>query len=402
MEHGIDFDALRRYTRCPPAAESLLSKPEKEIRFSLNLKVEAESLIEAESYLVYHNTVRGPAKGGVRISPTVTLEETRLLAELMTLKTALVGIPFGGGKAAIRMDPARLSRFEKTAVIKEFVHMIRAELERGAYIPAPDMGSNATDMAVIFGETHIAESVTGKPPRIGGLPGRLEATGRGVSKAAQLTLESLIHKEPKQATAAVQGFGNVGSHTAIFLHNSGVKVAAASDIAGGVYREGGLDIPALARHVEERGCMEGFEGGEAITNKELLALDVDLLLPCATGDQLDADNASQVRAAAVIEGANHPTTTQADEILTERGIPVVPDILANAGGVIASYVEWHKAKSGALTRKEETFEIVEDRVEGSFNQVLARSEASECTLRVACLAAAIEELVQAMRDRDWI
>jgi len=401
MKAGIDFDELRRYVQIPVAAEVLLGKPEKEIHFSLNLKCAPETIIEADCYVVYHNTARGPAKGGLRFSEGVTLEETRALAQLMTLKTALVGIPFGGGKAAVAMDPHKLTPFEKTAVIKEFVHMIRHELEHGEYIPAPDLGSNPADMAAILGETHMPESVTGKPPRIGGLPGRLEATGRGVTKAALLTLDSLLHKEPSQATAAIQGFGNVGSYTAVFLQQAGVKIVAVSDITGGTYNERGLDIRALAQYVSERGGVCGFPGGEALTNEELLSLAVDLLVPCAREDVLHASNATQVRAAAVVEGANHPTTPEADKILQDRNVLVIPDILSNAGGVIASYVEWHKGKSGALSRMDETFELVDDRISQSFLRMLQKSKHYGCSFRTACMCAAVEELVNAMKDRNW-
>ena len=402
MKAGIEFDLLRQYVDIPPAAETLLSKPEKEIHFSLNLKCAPETILEADCYVVYHNTARGPAKGGLRFSKGVTLEETRALAQLMTCKTALVGIPFGGGKSAIAMDPHELTRFQKTAVIKEFVHMIRHELEHSEYIPAPDLGSNPADMAVIFGETHLPESVTGKPPRIGGLPGRLEATGRGVSKAALLTLDAVLDRQPAATTAAVQGFGNVGSHAALFLHEAGVRVVAVSDASGGTIREDGLDVPALIRHVAQEGCARGFPSGDGLTNEELLALPVDLLLPCAKEDVLDAANAAQVKAAAVVEGANHPTTPEADGILEDRHIPVIPDFLANAGGVIASYVEWHKGKSGALSRREETFELIDNRITGSFLSMLETSKHCGCSFRVACMAAAVEELINAMRDRDWI
>lgn len=402
MSAHINFDELRRYITVPDVAETLLSKPEKEISFSLNLKTGPEAIIEGPSYLVYHNTVRGPAKGGIRFSPHVTLEETRTLAELMTLKTALVGLPFGGGKAGICLDPKGLTRFEKTAVMKEFVHMIRSELDHGEYVPAPDMGTNATDMALIFGETHMLESVTGKPPRIGGLPGRREATGRSVSRAALLAVEALLDKSPRDASAAVQGFGNVGSHTAMFLQEAGVRVVAASDVTGGVHNGDGLDVSALADHVREGGDISEFQGPTHITNEELLAMEVDLLLPCAMENQVTAANASAVRASAVVEGANHPTTPEADEILEDSNIPVVPDILANAGGVIASYVEWRQAKSGSLTKKQETFEVVDIQITASFQEMLSRHNELGCTLRTACLVGALEELVNAMRDRDWI
>ena len=402
MERVVDFEALQDYVDVPDAARRLLSKPEKEIHFSLNLKTSSKGLIEGDCYVVYDSTVRGPAKGGLRMSADVSLAEARRLAELMTLKTALAGIPFGGGKSCLSLAPSELDRFEKTAVIKEYVHMIRAELEHGAYIPAPDMGTGPTDMAIIFGETHVPESVTGKPPRVGGLPGRLEATGRGVSQAALLALDGILSMPRKQATAAVQGYGNVGSHTAAFLAEAGVRIVAASDVTGALYCEGGLDARALKEHVVRQGGVRGFPGGEAITNADLLALDVDMLLPCAMEDVLSGRNAADVRAALIVEGANGPTTHEAEVILAERGIPVVPDVLANAGGVIASYVEWRKAKSGALTTKQETFELIDERIRQAFAEMTRFAAGRGCSLRTACLAIAVEELVQSMRDRDWV
>jgi glutamate dehydrogenase/leucine dehydrogenase len=402
MSSVVDFEALRKFITVPATAELLLSKPEKEIHFSLTLNVGTDSLIRGDCYVVYHCTARGPAKGGLRMSAHVTLEETRRLAELMSLKTALAGIPFGGGKSCLSVDPSKLSRFEKTAVLKEYVHMIHLELEHGCYIPAPDMGTGPIDMAVMFGETHMPESVTGKPPRIGGLPGRLEATGRGVSQAALLTLGRILRKAPAQATAAVQGFGNVGSHAVLFLGEAGVKVVAVSDMTGGVRNEDGLDLRALREHAARAGGVGGFPGGEAIGNEELLALDVDLLLPCALEDVLTEQNAADVRAAAVVEGANGPTTAGAEAVLADRGITVVPDILANAGGVIASYVEWRKAKSGALTTKEETFALVDERTEKAFADMLEMARDKGCSLRMACFAIAVQELVQSMHERGWI
>jgi glutamate dehydrogenase (NAD(P)+) len=402
MKSVVDFEALGRFVAVPEAARRLLSKPEKEIHFALSLKTSDYELLEGNCYVVYHCTARGPAKGGLRMSADATLDETRRLAELMSLKTALAGIPFGGAKSCLSIDPSGLNRFEKTAVIKEYVHVLRLELEHGNYVPAPDMGTGPTDMAVIFGETHIAESVTGKPPGVGGLPGRLEATGRSVSKSALLALDRLLRKPSRGATAAVQGYGNVGSHAAVFLSEAGVKVVAACDIAGGVYNPDGLDTQALKDHVAKEGRAEGFPEGDQITNAELLALDVDVLLPCAREDVVTAANAGAVRAALIVEGANGPTTPDAEAILSEKGVVVVPDILANAGGVIASYVEWRKAKSGALTTKEETFELIDDRIGKAFDDMMRISEDKGCSPRMASFVIAVEELVQALRDRAWI
>jgi len=398
---NIDFTLLRTYADISANAEQLLSRPERETYFNLNLKIGPDRLIRADSYVVYFNTVRGPAKGGIRMALDVTLDETRDLAERMVWKTALARIPFGGGKSGIAIDPRKLTRFEKTAVVKEYVHMMALDLRYGVYVPAPDMGTDATDMAVIFGELHIPECVTGKPPRVGGLPGRLEATGRGVSHAALLALRRVLRKRPKGATAAVQGFGNVGSYAALFLHEAGVKVVALSDLSGGRYDPGGLDVPALFAYAAGNGSLEGAPG-RRVSNEEVLLAKADLLAPCAKEDQLTRENARKVRAAVVVEGANGPTTPEADAILDERRIPVVPDILANGGGVIASYVEWRQAKSGSITDREETFEAVEDRIGVAFEDMLRVSSGKKVSFRTACRISAAEELVASLRDRDWI
>jgi len=397
----VDFDALMAYTDIPQAAVQLLSKPEREIYFNLNLKLGPNQLLQADSYLSIYNTCRGPAKGGLRIAADVTLEHTRDLAERMVWKTALARIPFGGGKSAIALAPAQLGRFEKTAVIKEYVHMLSLELRNGMYVPAPDMGTDLTDMAIIFGELHIPECVTGKPPRVGGLPGRREATGRGVSHTVLLLLREVLKKDARRATAAVQGFGNVGSYTALFLHQAGVKVVGVSDLTGGRWDKDGLDIPALFRYATTAGSLDGAPG-KKISNAELLASEVDVLCPCAREDQITEDNARDVRATAVVEGANGPTTPAADVVLDERKLPVVPDILANTGGVVASYVEWRQAKSGAITEIEETFATVENRIGVAFVEMLSKAKEHGCSFRTACQVSAAEELVMSLRDRDWI
>lgn len=398
---GTRFDVLRQYVDVPESAVRLLSKTEKEICFGLNLVRDDGTLIEADCFLVYANTVRGPAKGGIRFAPGVTLDETRDLAERMVYKTALVGVPFGGGKAAIAMDPKSLTRFEKMAVMKEFVHMIGLELRSCAYIPAPDMGTTPYDMAVIYGETHVPESVTGKPPSVGGLPGRREATGWGVCHTTCRAAEHFLEAKPEGLTVAVQGFGNVGSWTCRFLAERGAKLVAVSDVSGGVFAPQGLDIEALASHVATGAPVAAFDA-DAISNEELLAADVDVLIPAAVENVLHGQNAASVRARLVVEAANGPTTPEADAILRERDIVVVPDILANSGGVIASYAEWRKAKSGSLTDARETYQIIESRIDVPFDEMCASSQRRGLTPRLACQLIAVEELVRSLRDRVWI
>jgi len=398
---NIDFDSLRKYLPVPESAARLLSRTEREICFDLNLVRDDGSLIEADCFLVFANTVRGPAKGGIRFSSTVTLEETRDLAERMVYKCALTGIPFGGGKSGIAMDPKTLTQFEKVATIKEYVHMIGLELRAGMYIPAPDLGTTPRDMAVIYGETHVAESVTGKPPRVGGLPGRREATGRGVCHATRLALERVFGQDVAGRTVAVQGFGNVGSWTCRFLQLAGAKVVAMSDVSGAVFCGDGVDLDGAERHVEDGSMLSDFPG-EHMSNEELLALDVDVLIPAAVENVLNADTAPKIAARLVVEAANGPTTQEADAILNERGIPVVPDILANSGGVIASYVEWRQAKSGSLTEASETYRTVEDRLGSAFRRTTDAQDRHKVSMRTASQIVAVGEIILSMRDRAWI
>lgn len=398
---GIDFEEMRQYIDIPSSAARLLGKTEREIYFDLNLPRDDGGLIEADCYLVYANTVRGPAKGGIRFASNVTLEETRDLAQRMVYKCALTGIPFGGGKSGIAMDPKSLTRFEKMAAIKEFVHMISLELKSGMYIPAPDLGTTPYDMAVIYGETHLLESVTGKPPSVGGLPGRREATGRGVCHTACRALERFCNQGPEGKTVAVQGFGNVGSWTCAFLHQCGAKVVAASDVSGGLYNERGLDVQVLTEHAQRGELFESIQG-EHISNEELLKLEVDVLIPAAVENVLHEGNAGQVAARMIVEAANGPTTPQADAIFKDRGLMVVPDILANSGGVVASYVEWRQAKSGSLTDARETYSVVESRIDTAIEHMCDRAERHSVSLRKACQIAALEELIRSLSDRVWI
>jgi glutamate dehydrogenase (NAD(P)+) len=398
----VDFEGLSRHIHLPDDAVRILAKPEKQQIFNLNVHHDQGLLVQTDAYIVYYNTARGPAKGGIRFWPDVTLEETVTLAELMVWKTALVGIPFGGGKSGIAADHHVLSRFQKTVIMKEFVHLLRGDLGAGEYIPAPDMGTNPTDMAVIFGETHIPECVTGKPVAVGGLPGRLQATGRGVATTCALAADAILKRPIQEIRVAVQGFGNVGSWTCWFLHALGAKVVAISDIEGGVYNDRGLDVKgAMAARKQGKPIPQCAEGN-AITNAELLAMDVDVLIPAAIGEVLDAGNAETVRASCVVEAANHPVTHDGEPVMLDKGIPIVPDILANSGGVIASYVEWHKAKSGALTDEQETYDTIDKLITKAFGAVVELARKHNISLRSAAHSLAVSEVVRSMEERGWI
>lgn len=398
---SMDLDIITKYVGIPDNARVLLEQCEKKIIINLNIRVSAERLLAAPCYVVFHNTARGPAKGGIRLSPLVTLDETVDLAERMTWKTALVKLPFGGGKSGIAIDPDSMTPFERTNMVREFVHVTEAELEHGSYIPAPDLGSTPLDMATIFGQTHIPECVTGKPPRVGGLPGRLEATGRGVAHTARLTALELLGKSADGVTVALQGFGNVGSWTAHFLASWGARIVAVSDETGGLCCSNGVDIASLVDYAAKKGDLEGAPG-EKITNEELLALDVDMLIPAALENVLTKQTAPHVSARAVVEGANGPTTPEADDILTDNGVIVVPDILANSGGVIASYIEWRKGKSGSITGRDEVFEVIDNLIGGTFHEVSLLAKKHKVTGRCAAQTSAVTEVMSAMQDRGWI
>jgi len=274
------------------------------------------------------------------------------------------------------------------------------DLSNGMYVPAPDMGTNATDMAVIFGELHIPECVTGKPPRVGGLPGRREATGRGVSHTALLTLRDVLKKKPAAARVAVQGFGNVGSYAALFLHEAGAKVVAVSDVNGGVQDPNGLDIPALFAYAQKNGSLDGAFGQEDLERR-----------PAPAGGGHLAPAPRRTRSAARTPARSAPPLSskgptarppRRGQDSDKRKIFAVPDILTNAGGVIASYVEWRQAKSGAITAKEETFQVVEERIDIAFGDMVKLAREKKIPFRTACQVSAAEELVSSLVDRDWI
>jgi glutamate dehydrogenase (NAD(P)+) len=323
----------------------LLLIPKREVQVQIAVEMDRGEISTFIGYRVQHNNSRGPMKGGLRYHPQVDLDEVRSLAALMTWKTAVVNLPYGGAKGGIAIDPLRLSRREVERITRKFVDEIHDIIGPDRDIPAPDMGTGAEEMAWIMNQYckyhgFSPAVVTGKPVEMFGLPGREEATGRGVGIFV-IKLLSRLKRKPQETRVAIQGFGNVGSHTAKFLSEAECKVVAVGDVTGGYYRADGLDLPAMFRHTREnRGLLEGYAGAERITNAALLELDVDLLIPAALGGVITEENAPRIKAAVIVEAANAPTEPQADAILDERGVIVLPDILANAGGVTASYFEW--------------------------------------------------------------
>lgn len=331
----LGFDASMR---------ALLKKPWREIKVLVPLRRDNGELAIYEGYRVQHNGARGPYKGGVRYHPETGLDDVCALASLMSWKTALVDVPFGGAKGGITCDPKDFSPRELQTLTRNYINNIDMAIGPHRDIPAPDVGTNSQVMAWIMDEYSIAHGhspavVTGKPPALGGLREREEATGRGVSLITEFVCEDL--KLPlSQATCAVQGFGNVGSHAAFFLWEKGVRIIAVSNKDGGVHNAEGLDVGALMQHASRGAALESFPGGEPITNQDLLALSCDILIPAALGGVFHEKNAAKVKARVIVEAANAPTTPAADAVFREKGITVIPDILANSGGVVISYFEW--------------------------------------------------------------
>ena len=323
----------------------LLLMPKREVQVEIPVEMDNGRLETFVGYRVQHDSSRGPMKGGLRFHPDVDLDEVRALATLMTWKTALVDLPYGGAKGGIAIDPRKLSVKEVERITRKFVDQVHDVIGPDKDIPAPDVGTSAREMAWIRNQYEKYHGfspavVTGKPVEHYGIEGREEATGRGVGILAYKFLGNLGRK-PRDTRVALQGFGNVGSHCAKFLFESEYKIVAISDQSGGYFRREGLDIPKMLRHsLDNQGLLAGFQDADRITNAELLEADVDLLIPAALGGVITRENAPRIKAPVIIEAANAPVDPEGDEILSERGVKILPDILANAGGVTVSYFEW--------------------------------------------------------------
>jgi glutamate dehydrogenase (NAD(P)+) len=370
-----------------PNMRTLMLTPLREIKVQVALEMDDGQINTYIGYRVQHDRSRGPMKGGLRYHPDVNEDEVRALAALMTWKTAVVNIPYGGAKGGIAIDPKRLSEGELERITRRFVDELHDVLGPDKDIPAPDMGTNAQVMAWFMNQYEKYHGfnpacVTGKPVELHGADGREEATGRGV---AIITRASLLRMKQnvRGATVALQGFGNVGSYAARFLHGMGARIVAVSDAYGGVSRQEGLDVPALLKHSQATGKVGGFEGAETITNEELLAADVDVLIPAALGGVLTKANAPHVRARYVIEAANSPTEPEADDVFARKNILVVPDILANAGGVTVSYFEWVQNRQHFKWELERVRTELEKVLTDSFHRVCQIAEEKKVSLRVA-------------------
>jgi glutamate dehydrogenase (NAD(P)+) len=355
---------------------------------------------------VQHNIARGPAKGGIRYDKGVSLDEVKALAAWMTWKCAVVDVPFGGGKGGIICDPTKMSQGELERLTRRYVAEIMDVIGPDRDVPAPDVGTNPQTMAWVLDtySMHVRNTsnavVTGKPLGIGGSLGRNEATGRGVLIVAREAMQRL-GKHLAGATVAVQGFGNVGSQSARLLHEAGARVVAVSDVHGAIRNERGLDIHALMKHVAETKSIVGFKGGEALDPAELLTQAVDILVPAALENQITEVNAPKIRAKVIVEGANGPTTPEADPILLENGVLVVPDILANAGGVTVSYFEWVQNRQGFYWREREVNERLVEYMVHAFQATFAATDKYKTNPRIGAYILALDRVSQAMHYRGF-
>lgn len=378
----------------------LLITPERELTVQIPLRRDDGSLDTLMGYRVQHNAARGPMKGGLRYHHAVDLDEVRGLAALMSWKTALVNIPYGGAKGGVAVDPRELSLAERERVTRKLVDEIREVIGPDTDIPAPDMGTSHREMAWIMNQYSKYHGfnpgvVTGKPVEHYGLPGREEATGRGVGVLTLKTLARLGRKAPG-ATVAVQGFGNVGKHAVKFLSEAECNIVAISDHTGATYNAEGIDVLAALRHANQHdGSLEGFDGGEQIPGEEILELDVDVLIPAAIGGVINSLNAERVQAPVIIEGANGPVRPEADEVLYEKGTVVLPGVLANAGGVTASYFEWAQNRQFYSWTLDRVRSELDRTLIHAFDEVWERAQETNLPLRTVAYMIGIERVARA-------
>ena len=387
-----------------PNAAAIIACPERTLEVSIPVKMDDGTTKVFTGYRSQHSTIMGPAKGGIRYHQSVNMDEVKTLAFWMTCKCAVANLPYGGGKGGIIVDPSKLSQAELERLTRGYIDRIAPIIGEKMDIPAPDMNTNAQIMGWMMDEYSKLKGqyepgfITGKPICIGGSLGRTAATGRGVMVAAGEAIKAMGIK-PEEATCAVQGFGNVGSWTAKLIHDLGVKIVALSDVYGAIMNEDGLDPYEVEKHVQATGSVVNFPGSKAISNADLLAMEVTVLAPCAMELQITKDNAADVKAKIIVEGANGPTTPEADEILDKKGILVVPDILANGGGVTVSYFEWVQCLYRYFWTEEEVIEKQESLMIDAFKKVYDTAKEHKVNMRTAAYIVALGHLAEAMKYR---
>jgi glutamate dehydrogenase (NAD(P)+) len=398
------FDYAARKLNLEDGLWKVLRQPSREIIVHFPVQMDDGRFEVFTGYRVQHSQARGPGKGGIRYAPDVTLDEVRALASWMTWKCAVVNIPFGGAKGGVICDPKKMSQGELERVTRRYTAEIIDFIGPEKDVPAPDMGTNEQTMAWIMDtySMHMRQTVTsvvtGKPLNIGGSRGRREATGRGVRKVCDEALR-LLNIQRDGCRVVLQGFGNVGSNAAKLMMESGYKIIAIAEYDGGLFNPNGIDIHALVEHRQRNGTVLGFRDAEAADPDELLTYECEILVPAATENVITSRNADRIKARIIAEGANGPTTAVADEILAEKRIFVIPDILANAGGVTASYFEWVQDRQGYFWKEDEVNERLETILADSFEDVVRYAEAHDVNNRIAAYMLAMDRVAFAIKQR---
>ncbi len=399
------FDVAAKIIGLDEATHNVMKVPSKQVTVSLPIYMDDGSTKIFEGYRIVHSTILGPSKGGIRYSTLVDIDEVKALAAWMTWKCAIADIPYGGAKGGITCDPHKMSVGELERLTRAYTVAMSDVFGENRDIPAPDMNTGPREMAWIVDtyskikREYIPGVVTGKPLHLGGSLGRTEATGRGVMVAANEAMKKL-KMNPKKTKAAVQGFGNVGSFAARFFEDMGIKVVAISDVTGGYYNPKGIDIKKAIDHVQtNKKHLGGLKGAERITNEELLELNVDLLAPCAMENQITHKNVHKIMAKLIVEGANGPITSDADKVLQDKGIIVIPDILANGGGVTVSYYEWVQNRAGYYWSLEEVIKRADESMIKAFANCWDTATKHHQSMRIGAYIFAMNKVANAIKSR---
>jgi len=398
------FDRAAQLLDLDPDLYALMRVPSRELKVYIPVRMDSGRLEVFEGYRVQHNFSRGPAKGGIRYAPDVTLDEVKALSAWMTWKCAVVNVPFGGAKGGIVCNPSEMSLGELERLTRRYTAELIDFIGPDKDVPAPDMNTNEQTMAWIM-DTYsmharhtVTAVVTGKPVALGGSLGRREATGRGVLFTVNEAIKRFKLKK-EETSVVVQGSGNVGGLGALLMHNEGYKVIAISDVHGGIINKNGLDIPKVLEYLKTNKSLDGYSEGDRVSNSELLELECDVLAPCATENQITSENASKIKCKIMAEGANGPTTPKADKILHDNGVFVIPDILANAGGVTVSYFEWVQDRMGYFWREDEVNARLQEKMVASFNELCHFADKHTVDTRTAAYMLAIDRVAYTTRMR---
>lgn len=398
------FDRAARLLGLDEDLYAVMRVPSRELKVYIPVRMDTGHIQVFEGFRVQHNFARGPAKGGIRYAPDVNLDEVKALSAWMTWKCAVVNVPFGGAKGGIICDPRQMSLGELERLTRRYTAELFDFIGPDRDVPAPDMNTNEQTMAWIMDtySMHVGHTVnaivTGKPVALGGSLGRREATGRGVLFCVNEAIKR-FNLTPGQTTVVVQGSGNVGGIGAQLMYEKGYKVIAISDVGGGIYNQDGIDIPKALDYLYATKSFEGFEGVDFVSNSELLEIECDVLAPCATENQITSENAGRIKCKILAEGANGPTTPKADKILFDNGVFVIPDILANAGGVTVSYFEWVQDRMGYFWREDEVNQRLEEKMVASFNELCKLADTHNVDTRTAAYMLAIDRVAYDTRMR---